>query len=991
MLVEDRQEILNKLKVLVADYQRLSPAYKKESAEKKAEEFVLDFFEVLGWKRRSEEVIPQKKIRRVGVSERVDYSFKLAGALKPSLYVEVKRFSNKLEDAAIVKQAIDYGKNGGARWAVLTNFHTIRIFNSNYYDDPQNAELFAPIDLLKSLDDPLVLDQILLLSRQACTEERLDHYAKLHKKWKESADIEELLTKNLVHTRVELSKAMWEQNVPLFEGEKNREQKLDECVQLLLDRLIFCRILEDNGADEDRKLYHEYEKWEKDKRVQFYSDCILPFFNKMKGIYDSTIFETHKIDNLRIKNETFVEVFNSFYFTKDGLRYRFDAIPVDVLGHVYENYLSYKAKKTPSRTGIEEEMYKRKSSGIYYTPSFLVEYLVKNTVGKKLAKCKKPEEALRIKVLDPACGSGTFLIRAYEEFKKWYLEHPEATQTTLNSDEVGLHHFLDRVMENCLYGIDLDPRAVELTRLNLFIRAIGNPKKLPNLHIANANTLVSDHEYEELSFIFSRDFPIVYEEGGFDVVITNPPWEKWKPDSQEFFEPHDPGFKSLPAPKAKARMKELLSKRPYLRKKWLEYTTHYEILSEHFRDQKNFQSQSDEADGRQVSGDLDLYKLFTEKAYQLLKPDGVAGLVVPSGIYTDLGAKGLRRMLFENCKLEGIYGFENRKFIFPDIDQRYKFVLLTFKKDGKTKEFPAAFFLYSKEELADAQKAPTILDIEFIKKSSPTSWNVIEIKNPAAYLIVKKMLAHPHLGDEISDSWNIDLSRGFDMTNDSHLFKPYGDGVPMLEGKNIEQFTHKWKDAPTPRHSITEADIASNLKEDKSYHKDYWLAYRLIASSTNHRTLISAIIPPGYVCGNSLAIIRMQNPKELCFLCGVLNSFVLDYLIRQKVSTNVNMFYFKELPTPRLRSGPVFDAIVRKVAQLSCTTSEFKKLKEAAGIDFAISEENDRAVVRAQIDALVAKLYNITRDDMVQILSVFPLVDEKTKNLVLQEYDKITP
>ncbi|EQD50254.1 hypothetical protein B2A_07370, partial [mine drainage metagenome] len=139
-------------------------------------------------------VIPQKKIKHAASSDRVDYSLKLIGSMKPSMYVEVKKFARDLSNPEWIKQAVEYGKNGGARWVVLTNFHKIRIFNSDFYADLNNAELFREIDLLVDVDNPKVMEQLFLISREACKENNLDQYAKDHKKWKESADIEELMT-----------------------------------------------------------------------------------------------------------------------------------------------------------------------------------------------------------------------------------------------------------------------------------------------------------------------------------------------------------------------------------------------------------------------------------------------------------------------------------------------------------------------------------------------------------------------------------------------------------------------------------------------------------------------------------------------------------------------------------------------------------------------------------------------------------------------------
>ncbi len=965
---------------------------KDNETEKKAEEYLSQLFGALGWDWLSAEVMPQKRVRSGGKTKRVDYAFKKTGRIKPDFYVEVKKFSEDVYSPEHTKQALEYGKNSGIRWVVLTNFTHWRIFNSDFFEHPEEAELFAGFNLLDASVDSEKLNWLMLFSRGQGGP-ALDEFAKKHKKWRESESVEELLSEQLIATRKTLSNAIREQNRDLFDPEPTNEDfSVDSCVQHILDRLIFCRMLEDNGVGDGLRMGQAYEEWKNDKRVQFYRDYLCDEFwvKKMRKRYDSTIFDMHRIDGLSIKNEDFLPIFESFYVNpKTKLRYRFEAIPTDVLGHAYENYLSYRLKQTAKRTGLEKELYKRKQSGIYYTPEFLVDHLVRATLGERLKECKTSSDALRIRVLDPACGSGTFLVRAFEEFKSWYLAHERGNggeQTKLDAEnDSGLTTFLDRVLESCIHGIDLDLHAVQLTRLNLFLRAIDTPNQLPKLKILHKNSLVWDDDLP-LPFNFERDFPLVHEQGGFDIVIGNPPWEKWKPDSQEFFEEFHPGFKSLPAQEAKKAIENMLKTRIGIKKRWEDKLNEYETYSELYRREYGFQSA--DANGRKVSGDLDLYKVFTERAYQLLKRSGSAGLVIPSGIYTDLGAKGLRTMLFDHCKLKELYSFENRGHaIFEAVHASYKFVLLNFEKGGKTKSFPCAFFLHSEDELKSAIKTPTVLTVEFVKKSSPTAWSVLEIKNPKDKGIVEKLLQHPQIGEELDDSWHMEIQSAFHMTNDSHLFREGRlAGVPLLEGKNIEQFTHQWKEAPTARFTVDEKDIIANLKPDAIYHKNYWMAYRLIASSTNYRTFISTIVPPGYVCGHSIAIVRMENLKQLCYLCGVMNSFVIDYFMRQKVSANVTMFNFLETPVPRISSGKLFDEIVKKTAQLVATTSDFDQLKKEIGIQHGLKDENDRLLARAQLDVAVAKLYGISKEDLAYILEKFPNVEPKQKELVLREY-----
>src|SRR3989338_1021107 len=249
-----------------------------DESEKRSEEFIRTLFEALGWEWLSECVIPQKKVRSALATTRVDYQFKKRGELRPSFYMEVKRFSNKLDNDAR-KQALDYGKNSGTRWVILTNFIKWRVFNSDYFDEPVHSELFE-FNLSDCLSSNESMQWLLLLSEEQAGS-ALDEYAKKHKKWKESADIEEMLTGQLLEARRKLSVAIKEQNLMKFDTGQNMEESIDYCVQTILDRIIFCRMLEDCGGDPDRKLRDVVEKWSNDQRLQFYKDFLCPFFLRM--------------------------------------------------------------------------------------------------------------------------------------------------------------------------------------------------------------------------------------------------------------------------------------------------------------------------------------------------------------------------------------------------------------------------------------------------------------------------------------------------------------------------------------------------------------------------------------------------------------------------------------------------------------------------------------------------------------------------------------
>ncbi len=282
------------------------------------------------------------------------------------------------------------------------------------------------------------------------------------------------------------------------------------------------------------------------------------------------------------------------------------------------------------------------------------------------------------------------------------------------------------------------------------------------------------------------------QRGGFDAIITNPPWEILKPQAKEFFQEH-----SELVSKNKMTIKEFekeqakLLKDREIRAAWLEYLSRFPHLSAWFRAAPQFKHQSAIVNGKKTGSDINLYKLFTEQCHNLLREGGECGIVIPSGIYTDLGAKGLRDLLFDKNRMTGLFCFENRKEIFEGVDSRFKFVVMTFEKGGRTERFPAAFMRHEVTELAGFPGEIGLpLSVELIRRLSPDSHSVMEFKSETDIRIAEKMLKFPLLGEKIEGKWNLALTREFDMTNDSHLFKtePGKGRLPLFEGKMIHQF-----------------------------------------------------------------------------------------------------------------------------------------------------------------------------------------------------------
>ncbi|MBE9089337.1 ATP-binding protein [Microcystis aeruginosa LEGE 11464] len=503
---------------------------------------------------------------------------------------------------------------------------------------------------------------------------------------------------------------------------------------------------------------------------------------------------------------------------------------------------------------------------------------------------------------------------------------------------------------------------------------------------------------------------LITEKGGFDVIITNPPWEVFKPQAKEFFSQHsDLVTKNKMDIKTFEKEQKKLLTNPEIAQAWLEYQSQYPHVSLYFRSSEQYKNQISIVNGKKQGTDINLYKLFVEQCFNLLHPQGYCGIIIPSGIYTDLGTKQLREMLFSHCQLGTLFGLSNERFIFEGVDHRFKFCLFDFAKGKNTEVFNAVFrinpreaiskneleiFLYNKDEQVQ-------IYTNLIRKLSPDSLSVMEFKQDIDIHIAEKMSRFPLLGETLPDTWNLKLTSEFHMTNDSHLFKtePAEGRLPLYEGKMIHQFTHRYA---LPKYWLDEKEARQALLKrgevDKGQILDYQtyrLGFRSIARNTDIRTLIVGTIPKNVFCGNSILVssdISISN-TELIFLEAILNSLIIDFCARQKVSANINMFYIYQLPIPRLKEGDkYFQEIVENAAKLICTTEEFEQLAKEVGIGShknGVTEEAERMEIRAKLDAIVAHLYELTPTEFQHILSTFPLVPESVKTATLKAYQNL--
>jgi hypothetical protein len=371
-------------------------------------------------------------------------------------------------------------------------------------------------------------------------------------------------------------------------------------------------------------------------------------------------------------------------------------------------------------------------------------------------------------------------------------------------------------------------------------KGVGKPKKRA-VQIQDIQALTPFHwgyEFDE----------VMNERGGFDVIITNPPWEAVEPEAKEFFSQYSDSItkKTMTVAEFNKETEKLLSNRK-IRQAWLDYQSLFSHQREYFRFSKQYTNQVPVIDGKRHGKEVNLYKLFLEQCVNLLSPKGLCGIVIPSSIYTDLGAMKLRELLFSKTQITGLFCFENRKEIFEGVHRSFKFVILTFENGNPTVVFPAAFMRHDVKELEVFPNSNTIrLNTDLIRKLSPDSLSVMEFQDDLAVETAHRLLKYPLLGEDVGNSWRAEFHRELNMTDDAHLFKTRqsSGSLPLYEGKMIYQFvnnyaeTRFWVDTKEGRKVLIGKD--KDTGQTISYQK-YRLVYRSVAASTNERTLISTL------------------------------------------------------------------------------------------------------------------------------------------------------
>ena len=639
----------------IESYKR--PGYKEASLRK---EFIDPFFEALGWdiaNRRGwaeqyKEVIHEDAIKMGGATKAPDYCFRIGGARK--FFLEAKKPSVSVKDQPTAAyQLRRYAWSAKLPLSILTDFEEFAVYDCRVRPTLKDKVSVARVQYVTYTEYPDRLGEIYeVFGYEPVLQGSFDRFAEKGKK-RGTAEVDAEFLKEIEAWRDDLARNMALRNPKLT------VEELNFGVQRTIDRIIFLRMCEDRGIEEYRQLQALLNGERTYRRL-------LELFYRADEKYNSGLFDFRQdtfTPQLRVDDKVLKAIFRGLYYPE--CPYEFSVLGADILGHVYEQFLGKVIRLTAGhRAKVEEKPEVRKAGGVYYTPTYIVDYIVKHTVGK-LCEGKTPRQIADLRILDPACGSGSFLLGAYQHLldhhRDWYQSHLlEALDASGKIPAQKLRSMVPgpkpqmpiyqgpgrqwllttkekkRILLANIYGVDIDPQAVEVTKLSLLLKVLEGENQdtlqrqlklwreraLPDLgnNIKCGNSLigpdfqeqtdlglVSDEEWKRINpFDWKREFPEIMKRGGFDAVIGNPPYvriqtmKEWAPLEVEI------------------------------------YKRHYRAASK---------------------GNYDVYVVFVERGLALLNTSGWFGMILPNKFFTSKYGETIRSLIAAGSHLAKVVDF----------------------------------------------------------------------------------------------------------------------------------------------------------------------------------------------------------------------------------------------------------------------------------------------------------------------------------------------
>ena len=643
--------LLEKISDLVERFGRNREAYHSGDYNETQlrREFIDPFFTALGWDVENEQgfaeaykdVVHEDALKIGGATKAPDYCFRIGGARK--FFVEAKKPAvNLKEDAGPAFQLRRYAWSAKLPLGLLTNFEEFVVYDCREKPAQSDKPSTGRMLYLRYTDYETRWEEISdIFSKAAVLKGSFDKYVETQKARKGTVEVDQAFLKE-----IEAWREMLARNIALRNPELS-QRDLNFAVQRTIDRIVFLRICEDRGIE----TYGALMALLNGERVY---QRLRELFYRADERYNSELFHFQKERDrsetpdkltldLELDDKPLKDLIKNLYYPDSP--YEFSVLPAGILGQVYEQFLGKIIRLTAGhRAVVEDKPEVKKAGGVYYTPTYIVDHIVKNTVGKLLER-KTPKQAAKLRILDPACGSGSFLIGAYQYLLDWHRDWyvNDGAEKWARGRSPALHQAAGggwrlttakrkQILLNNIYGVDTDPQAVEVTKLSLLLKVLegeneqtlsrqlkmfheralpdlgnnikcGNSLIGPDFYAQQQMQLLDEDRYRLNVFDWNAEFAEIMKAGGFDAVIGNP---------------------------------------PYIR---IQTTGRTEISYYGSRYKAAF-------------GNYDIYCLFVEKGVNLLGSSGMLGFILPHRFFkTDYGA-GLRAFIADRQNLRQIIDFD---------------------------------------------------------------------------------------------------------------------------------------------------------------------------------------------------------------------------------------------------------------------------------------------------------------------------------------------
>ena len=571
----------------------------------------------------------------------------------------------------------------------------------------------------------------------------------------------------------------------------------------------------------------------------------------------------------------------------------------------------------------------------------------------------------------------------------------------------------------------------------------------PKLTTATMEELVEQYRF----FHWELQFPQVFSQGGFDVVVSNPPWERVKLDEREFFASRNENIANAPNAATRKKLIAMLpTNDPRLWHTWCSASRKAEGSSGFIRHSNRYP-----LCGR---GDVNTYAVFAEHNRDILRPNGRTGFIVPQGIVTDDSTKAFFQSVTSNKNLVSFTGFNNREGIFPDVSRAYQFGACTLSASAQQKaNADYVFYAQNATEAKETFRSFTLSPVDLavlnpITLTCPTFRSCRDATiNLSAYR--RTGVLWQEKDDSLGNPWKIRFLAMFHMSNYSHEFRTRKELVdlcailvgnrfvterslwlPLVEAKMLARFNHRhgsYEGLPTQKKqsAIVLVDDSSLSDPHRATLPNYWvpeslvtkrlsghwdyewmLGWRDVTSVSSARTFHACITPRTAAANNFPIMIPSTEPELVACLYACLCSYFFDYTTRQKVGgLHLNVFEVKQLPvlppshyldsSPWQKNTLLRDWFLPRILELTYTAWDLQPFARDVGYNGPPFRwnRNRRFLLCCELDAAFFHLYSIPRDDVNYIMDTFSVIrknDEathgvfRTKRTILEIYDAMT-